>query len=108
LRPKGLVRRWRLHISLTDRRSPPEGRIARAMDADPLLQLSAVEATRPGARGRRDRRSALRAEGRRRRRAMAGRTSDLARERGRHTAAGYMSTADRCQRAPYTWIADGL
>jgi hypothetical protein len=80
-------------MPFADRRASPERGVPRAVDPNPILQLFAIEAPRPRTRGRGDRGPALGAEGRRRRRAMAGRAPNLPGEGGGHTAAGYMRGA---------------
>ena len=81
-------------MPLADRRASPKRSVPRAVDPNPILQFLAIKAARPRPGGRRDRRPALGAEGRRRRRAMAGRAPNLPGEGGGHTAAGYMRVAD--------------
>ncbi len=66
--------------------------------ADPILELVAVHAARPDAGVRRNRRSALRAEGGRRGRSVAGRASDLARLWGRHICGIVPAPARACTR----------
>lgn len=95
------LERGRRPIPLTDRRASPECHVPRAVDPNPILQLFPIEAPGPRPGGRRDRRPALRAEGRRRRRAMAGRAPNLPGEGGGHTAAGYMRVADVRHQRPW-------